>query len=272
MHAKELATKRTKAQLKLAIERREFELYYQPLFDTGESSFYGVEALLRWNHPEKGMLSPASFIPLAEETGLIVGLGSWVLHQACSDFAVLEAASNEDLCLSVNVSSRQLEEPDFIMDLAGVLAESDIAPNLLQLELTESIFLRDPVYTGETLRRIRSMGVKIAFDDFGTGYSSLSYLEKYPIDTLKIDQSFVQKIGNGTVNSQIVKMIVDLAKALEMEVSAEGVEKEEQALVLKGYGCTRVQGYLYGRPMSLPMMRELLLKRSTSMLHGMYRF
>jgi PAS domain S-box-containing protein len=250
MHESALATLKTKLQLKTAVENHEFELYYQPLIDTRDTSICGMEALIRWNHPVRGLLNPGEFIQLAEESGLIVAIGSWVLHQACSDFRLLQGSSSRDLCLSVNVSSRQLDEVSFLIDLSCALEEGGIPPHLLQLEITESIFLKDAVRIGALFQDIRSLGVKIAFDDFGTGYSSLSYLERYPIDTLKIDQSFVQRMRKGSVNGDIVQMIIRLAHAIGMRVSAEGLENSEQAVSLLEYGCTLAQGYLYSRPLS----------------------
>jgi diguanylate cyclase len=261
MHESAFAASKTKLQLKVALENHEFELYYQPLIDTRDTSIYGMEALIRWNHPVRGLLNPEEFIHLAEESGLIVAIGSWALHQACSDFRLLRHSSREDLRLSVNVSSRQLDELSFMTDLLRALEESGIPPHLLQLEITESIFLKEAVRIGALFQDIRSLGVKIAFDDFGTGYSSLSYLERYPIDTLKIDQSFVQHMGKGSVNACIVQMIIRLAHAIGMSVSAEGVENFDQATSLSTYGCNLAQGYLYSRPISLNAVTAMLEKR-----------
>jgi EAL domain-containing protein (putative c-di-GMP-specific phosphodiesterase class I) len=245
-------------QLQSAIEQDEFELYYQPLVDVRDRSVYGVEALIRWNHPERGLLEPGEFVQLAEETGSIVAIGSWVLRQACMDFRQMRLSSGSDLVLSVNVSSRQLDEPSFLSDLSDILEQTGVVPQSLQLEITESIFLRDSMRVGALLQAIRAMGVKIAFDDFGTGYSSLAYLERYPADVVKIDQFFVQRIGKGCVNADILGMIVRLAQAIGMSVSAEGVENREQARVLSGFGCNIAQGYLYSRPLCLSAMTSML--------------
>ena len=244
-------------QLELAIEHEEFELYYQPLIDVRNGSMYGVEALIRWNHPERGLLQPAEFVPVAEATGLIVPIGSWVLRQACSDFRLM-GSSNRNLLLSVNVSSLQLYELEFISELADILQETGMSPRLLQLEMTEGVFLGDTLRVGAVFQAVRALGVKITFDDFGTGFSSLSYLEKYPADVVKIDQSFVQRIGKGPVNADILGMIVRLAHAIGMSVSAEGVESLEQAAVLSAFGCNIAQGYLYSRPIRLGAIMAML--------------
>jgi diguanylate cyclase (GGDEF)-like protein/PAS domain S-box-containing protein len=253
-----LANLQLKLQLGAAVECGEFQLFYQPLVDLRDRSIRGVEALIRWNHPERGMLSPGEFISQAEETGLIVEIGGWVLRQACFDFNRLLQSSPVELHLNVNVSSRQLDDPDFLQQLIRVIQESEISPNLLQLEITESVFLKNADLTGTLFRQIRALGVKIAFDDFGTGYSSLSYVDKYPIDILKIDQSFVQQMCGSTVNANIVQMVIRLAQAAGMSVSAEGVETEEQAALLQEYGCPLAQGYLFSRPQSLHRILGML--------------
>ena len=211
-------------QLQSALDHNEFELYYQPLIDNRDHSMHGVEALIRWHHPERGLLNPAEFIPSAEETGIIVAMGLWALRQACSDHRRLQQSSRGDLLLSVNVSTRQLEEPSFIADLADIIRQTGIAPRLLQLEITESIFLKDSLRIGGLFHAIRALGVKIAFDDFGTGYSSLNYLAAYPVDLVKIDQYFVQRMRKSYVHTEIVQLIVHLARNIGMSVSAEGVE------------------------------------------------
>lgn len=235
----------------------EFELYYQPLINTSNASIHGVEALIRWNHPRSGLLRPGDFIPLAEESGLIVELGAWVLARACHDFHLFEPF-NDNLLLSVNVSSRQLDEPSFISELADVLEQSGMPAHLLQLEITESIFLRDSMRVGALFQSIRALGVKIAFDDFGTGYSSLSYLERYPVDMLKVDQYFVQRMSEGHVSTEIVQLIVHLARTVGIGVVAEGVERHEQAAALSSLGCHIAQGFLYSEPIPLRAITAML--------------
>ncbi len=250
MHASAKAALRTRMELRSAIEGRQLEVFYQPIVDTVNGGTCALEALVRWRHPERGLVPPLEFIGIAEETGLIVELGSWVLHEVCRHFRTwkntLELPAT--FRVNVNVSSRQLEDPGFFEDLQSALELHDINPEQIELEITESVFLRNADRMGALLNRIRLLGVRIAFDDFGTGYSSLSYLERYPIDTLKIDQSFVQRLITGHANADIVRMIVGLAGALGVSVSAEGVEDVRQRDALRDFGCTVVQGYLYSRP------------------------
>ena len=247
----------TRWQLESAVQLEQFELHYQPMIDTRDRWLHGVEALVRWNHPERGLLRPAEFIPQAEETGAIVALGAWVLRQACSEFRLLRP-KGRDLLLSVNVSAAQLERPEFLASLADVLEETRMPARLLQLEITESIFLGDSMRMGALLQGIRGMGVRIAFDDFGTGYSSLSYLERFPVDLLKVDQYFVQRLGKGLVNAEIVQLIVHIARAIGMNVSAEGVETVDQAAALSQLGCHISQGYLFSRPLPLNAIVKML--------------
>jgi EAL domain-containing protein (putative c-di-GMP-specific phosphodiesterase class I) len=251
----------TRRQLESALELNQFELHYQPLVDVRDHTLHGIEALVRWNHPQLGLRPPSEFIPLAEETGFIVALGNWVLLQACIDFRSLNPAKR-NLLLSVNVSTRQLDQPDFIRTLADVLAQTGIPGWQLQLEITESIFLRDQMRVGALLGAIRALGVKIAFDDFGTGYSSLNYLDRYPVDLLKVDQYFVQNMRRGNMNEEIVHMIVHIARAAGMDVSAEGVESPEQAATLQKLGCNIAQGYLYCHPVPLQAIHDLLQKET----------
>jgi EAL domain-containing protein (putative c-di-GMP-specific phosphodiesterase class I) len=249
-----------------AVEHNEFELYYQPLVDLRDHSVYGVEALIRWNHPRRGLLLPAEFIQPAEECGAIVPLGLWVLRRACTDFQALRAA-HPDLLLSINISTRQVDEPDFISTLFDILRDTAMPHRQLQLEITESLF-RDPLRAGALLHAIRALGVRIAFDDFGTGYSSVNYLERCPVDVLKVDQYFVRDMGNGKVSNQIVKRAVDLGRAVGMAVTAEGVESHEQADTLKAYGCNLAQGYLYSRPVPLHAITQILKHRSLEAFGG----
>ncbi len=250
MYADALATLHTRLELRNALENDEFVLLYQPLVDMVTGQMCGVEALIRWNHSTRGVVAPADFVPLAEEGGLIVALGSWVLLNACRqirswlrDFTVAE-----DFAVSVNVSPRQLTAPGFFEDVVRALTETELPAQRLQLEITESVFVEQAGRSGALLQRLRSMGVRIAFDDFGTGYSSLSYLERYRIDSLKIDQSFVRRLVDGEANAAIVRMVIGLARALQMDVTAEGVENRDQHDRLLASGCRYAQGYLYSPP------------------------
>jgi EAL domain-containing protein (putative c-di-GMP-specific phosphodiesterase class I) len=186
------------------------------------------------------------------------------MHEACKQLARLQKSSVSPLLMSFNVSSKQLDVETFFSDLKAAIEESDVNPACLQMEITESIFLRDADRIGQLFQDIRDLGVQIAFDDFGTGYSSLSYLEKYPIDTLKLDQSFVQNMGEGSVNAEIIRMVINLAEAIGMKTSAEGVEEEHQAAALLELGCTLAQGYLFAKPVPFARMEEMILAERTT--------
>lgn len=226
----------------------EFVPYYQPLVsNTGE--LRGCEALMRWQRPDGTFVSPVEFIPAAERTGFIDDLGAFVLREAVKQLRLFEEAGIEHLYMSVNVSPRQLEHPGFEAMLTAALSDSGVAPCRLVLELTEGISMGDNRQTQELLDRIAATGVRLALDDYGTGYSSLGYLKSYPVSTLKIDRSFITGIGDDSVSGIIVRAIVDLSKALQLEIVAEGVETPLQARLLRELGVNYLQGFLYGKPM-----------------------
>jgi diguanylate cyclase (GGDEF)-like protein len=256
-----MASMQARLQLTAAIQNEEFELFYQPLVDMRDWSIFGMEALIRWNHPTRGLLFPGDFIKLAEESGHIVSIGQWVIKRGCRDMAALHAAAGKKLLMSLNVSSKQLDVPTFFSELVEVLEETKIDPTWLQLEITESIFLTDAARVGKLFEDIRALGVQIAFDDFGTGYSSLSYIGKYPIDTLKLDQSFVKNMSKSPINAEIVQFVINIAAAAKMKVTAEGVEEEEQRRQLVSYGCILAQGFLFSKGIPLIEMIELLARR-----------
>ncbi|MDR6329107.1 diguanylate cyclase (GGDEF)-like protein [Deinococcus soli (ex Cha et al. 2016)] len=231
------------AALHGALARQELELHYQPLFRTSDRVMIAKEALLRWRHPELGLISPAQFIPLAEESGLIVAIGTWVLQQACR-----QAATWPGVRVAVNISARQFSRPDFLAVVERALACSGLEPARLEIELTESMLMRSPDAAAELLRSLKALGIRIAIDDFGTGYSSLAYLKRFPLDTLKVDQSFVRDIAQASQDTAIVTTIIHMAHALGLEVTGEGVETEEQWAFLRDHACDSVQGYLLGRP------------------------
>jgi diguanylate cyclase (GGDEF)-like protein len=235
-------------RLRTALERREFLIHYQPQFDLTRGRIIGAEALLRWKHPELGLVSPGHFLPIAEETGLIVPLGDWILRSACEQNARWNKAGHRGLRVSVNVSSQQFLEPGLADVVKSALDESGLAPISLELEITESSLLRDVEITINTLRRLKDLGVRLAIDDFGTGYSSLAYLKRLPIDVLKIDQSFVAALTTDPADATITQTIVQLAAGLNLTTIAEGVETLEQLLLLGSYGCSRMQGFLFGKP------------------------
>jgi len=227
--------------LRKALASEQFELYYQPLVVLETNEVNGFEALLRWNHPTRGLVSPADFIPIAEETGLIVPLGEWVLKAAC------EEAVNwpEHIKVAVNLSPAQLNSRNLVSMVKAALQESGMPPRKLQLEITETVLLQNTFTTLATLHELRKMGVQIALDDFGTGYSSLSYLRSFPFDKIKIDRSFIQDLSNGAEPLAIVNAVAGLAKCLNMTSTAEGVETQQQMEVLQAIGCTEMQGYLF---------------------------
>jgi diguanylate cyclase (GGDEF)-like protein len=239
--------------LRLAIEREEFELHYQPLFDLAENRICSFEALLRWNHPTMGMIAPADFIPVAEDTGLIVPIGAWVIRKAC-----FEAARwPENVRVAVNVSPVQFHRGSLNETILLALADSGLAPARFEIEITESVFLEGSEATLRLLHSLRSLGVRVALDDFGAGYSSLSYLLSFPFDKLKIDRSFIHNLLTREGASAIVRAITDLAHALNIETTAEGVEETAQLMELRAHGCSSVQGFLFAEPMTAADVERL---------------
>jgi EAL domain-containing protein (putative c-di-GMP-specific phosphodiesterase class I) len=229
-------------------------LYYQTVVDV-DSRVTGVEALLRWVHPARGMVSPAEFIPVAEQSGLIIALGQWVLEQACAQLLAWSAnAATSGLTIAVNVSARQFRHPDFCDQTLELLRSSGANPNRLKLELTESLLLTDIEDAVDKMGRLRATGVGFALDDFGTGYSSLSYLKRLPLDQLKIDQSFVRDVLVDPNDAAIARTILNLAESLDLGVVAEGVETEGQRAFLIASGCKAFQGYLFSRPLPLAQL------------------
>lgn len=237
--------------LRHALKRHEFVLHYQPQVDVATSRIFGVEALLRWNHPDFGLLAPTDFIPILEETGMIVPVGEWVLEQACMDLQQLQRHTANNLLMAINISARQLNDPGFDVALGRVIGQCRIDGACLQLEMTESTLMRYSSDVIKTLQRIRRHGVSIALDDFGTGYSSLSYLKRFPIDTLKIDRSFIRDVTTNPDDAALTTAIIAMARSLNMQVIAEGVETAEQLAFLQHLGCTAAQGYLISRPMPI---------------------
>ncbi|MBU1692175.1 MAG: EAL domain-containing protein [Gammaproteobacteria bacterium] len=244
--------------LRKALERSELHLYYQPQVDLETGRISGMEALLRWQHPELGMVSPAQFIPLAEETGLIVPIGAWVLREACRQNKAWQDGGMARMRVSVNLSARQFQQQDIVEMTASALQESGLTADCLELELTESYIMQNPEAAISTLKRLEEMGVFLSVDDFGTGYSSLSYLRRFPIDCLKIDQSFVRDIPGNVDAVAIVSAIVAMARSLMLELVAEGVETQEQLDYLKQLQCNRMQGYLFSRPIPAPEFEKLV--------------
>ena len=242
-----------------ALEREEFQVYYQPQVNVQTGKIMSAEALIRWLHPEKGLIPPAQFIPSAEATGFIVELGEWVLQTACRQMQVWQNAGFSGLRVAVNLSARQFYQPDLSSRVAQILAEIGWEPSSLELELTESFMVEDAPSAIATLQQLKSLGVSISIDDFGTGYSSLSYLAQYPFDTLKIDRCFISNITHGCTNAAIVKAIIEMAHSLCLEVVAEGVETEAEKDFLWRYKCDTMQGYFFSPPLPAADFKQLLV-------------
>ena len=253
---------RIETALRNALERGQFVLHYQPQLDLATGRIVGVEALLRWRHPELGMVAPSRFIALAEDTGLIVPIGAWVMRTACAQRQGWHAAGLGPLRLAVNLSARQFNEPNLVASIAAVLAETGLAPACLELELTESLFMHDVALAVSQLHDMKALGVQLSIDDFGTGYSSFAYLRTFPIDVLKIDRSFVGDVASDADDAAIVVSIIALAHNLKLRVVAEGVETAEQLDYLRRHGCDEAQGYYFSHPLPAQEM-ELLLRSET---------
>ena len=236
--------------LRRAIETEQFVLHYQPQIEIVSGALIGAEALIRWNHPELGLVAPGRFIPVAEENGLIVQIGNWVLREACRGVARWQRAGMSELVVAVNLSALQFKRGNIEQSVAVALEESGIHPGMLELELTESILIRDTENVLATVKRLKLMGVKLSIDDFGTGYSSLSYLKRFEVDKLKIDQSCIRDLATDPENAAIVRAIIQMARSLGLKTIAEGVENKQVLDYLRIYHCDEAQGYFHGRPMS----------------------
>ena len=247
-------------ELHKALEKQQIHLYYQIQVDSHLRPL-GAEALIRWIHPERGLVSPAQFIPLAEETGLILPIGQWVLETACAQIkAWQQNEHSRALVLAVNVSAKQFRQADFVSQIQAALQRHAINPGLLKLELTESSLLDNIEDTIATMNKLHEVGVQFSLDDFGTGYSSLQYLKRLPLDQLKIDQSFVRDIAADSSDKAIVQTIIAMAHGLHLDVIAEGVETAEQQQSLLDMGCTHFQGYLFSKPVPIEQFEELLAR------------
>jgi EAL domain-containing protein (putative c-di-GMP-specific phosphodiesterase class I) len=227
--------------LRQAVKDSALEIHYQPTVDLRTHEVIGCEALLRWRHPERGMISPAEFIPIAEETGLINPLGDWVLATACAEAAKWP----EDVTLAVNVSPIQLNSQTLVLRIIGALAVSGLSPQRLEIEITEAVLIRDDESALAILHQLRELGIRIALDDFGTGYSSLSYLQRFPFDKIKIDRCFISDVADPDGSASIVEAVVNIATARNMLTTAEGVETPRQMELLAALGCSQMQGYLF---------------------------
>jgi diguanylate cyclase (GGDEF)-like protein len=245
-------------QLRNGLERGEYVLHYQPVLDLEAGGIAGLEALVRWNHPTRGLLSPAQFIPLAERTGFVVPLGRWAMREACRQAGEWEASGHPPLQVAVNVSAVQLQRPDLVAEVTAALDDSGLDPQLLTIEVTESTLLTDPAASAVALGVLKELGVRIAIDDFGTGYSSISYLRQLPIDVLKLDREYVIKIDQGPEDAALPKAVIKLAHTLGLDIVAEGIDRPEQALELAKLGCHYGQGFLFSRPLPWAEMEDRL--------------
>jgi diguanylate cyclase (GGDEF)-like protein/PAS domain S-box-containing protein len=259
MHDRAVELLKLETDLRRALERREFRLHYQPVVSLTTGEITGAEALVRWQHPERGLVAPAEFIPLAEETGLILPIGGWVLREACRQMKRWqERLDMPALEIGVNLSSKQFQQHGLVALVAAVLRETGLSPRSLRLEVTESLLMEQNGHVADNMTELRAMGVRLDLDDFGTGYSSLSYLHQFPIDTLKIDRSFIQRIGETQEGTEIVHTILTLAESLDLEVVAEGVETAEQLAMLRKLRCSHAQGYHLSRPVEGDRFEALL--------------
>jgi diguanylate cyclase (GGDEF)-like protein len=255
----QMQTRRIMEQdLRKALQAGEFELYYQPVVNLARNAISGFEALIRWNHPVKGLVSPASFIPLAEEIGFIVPIGEWVIRQACTTAAQWP----QDLHVAVNISAAQFRSPGLMQVIVGALGASGLAPTRLEIEITETVLLQNRETTLAVLHQLRALGIRIAMDDFGTGYSSLTYLQCFPFDKIKIDRSFVKDIAENTGSLNIVRAVAAMANGMGMTATAEGVETAEQLQTITSEGCTEMQGFLFSKPLPAAEIERLFLSQA----------
>ena len=252
--------------LRKAIEEQQLVVYYQPIVSPSDNNILGFEALVRWNHPQRGLIPPGEFIPVAEESEIIVLLGRWVLRESCRQMAEWQRAFPpfRSLTVSVNVSARQLCDSRLVEEVESALADSGLNPESLALEMTESSIMGNAQQTLATLDRLKAMNIRLEIDDFGTGYSSLSYLQRLPFDILKIDRSFICEMAAGNGSLDIVKAISELAHSLKLEVIAEGVETEQQLVALRELGCDYVQGYFFSRPIDASATEKFCQEKGES--------
>jgi diguanylate cyclase (GGDEF)-like protein len=244
--------------LHLALERGEFRLVYQPVADLATGDVRGVEALLRWDHPTRGDIEPSVFIPVAEECGVIVPLGRWVLREACRQAVAWQGKPGGPITMSVNLSARQVQHPSLVADVGAALIDSGLPPHLLTLEITETVLMQDVEATLTTLTTLKALGLRLAIDDFGTGYSSLSYLRRFPVDILKIDRSFVATLDSSDTEAALVRSILSLGETLELETVAEGIEHAAQLRELRALGARLGQGYFFARPLEVDAMSVVM--------------
>ncbi len=263
MHTRAVTLLQLETDLRLALERSELTMYYQPIINLDSMELYGFESLVRWNHPQRGLVPPNEFIPVSEETGLIIPMTLWILRTSCRQIVEWQRnfPENKNLVVSVNLSGKHFAEKNLVEQIYRILVETGINPACLKLELTESAMMENAENVIKMLSQIRELGIKLSIDDFGTGYSSLSYLHRFPINTLKVDRSFVSTMENGSENGEIVRTVIALAKTLKLDVVAEGIETIHQLHQLRILGCEYGQGYLFSRPVAVDEAEKILLDK-----------
>lgn len=267
MNFRSLERLHLETQLRKALSRDQFMVYYQPLVNLASGDIFGMEALVRWNHPELGLISPAEFIPIAEETGVIVPMGNWVMRTACLQNKRWQAMGFR-LCVSVNISMQQFQHPEFVATIQETLAETGLEPEWLALEITESVAMKNVGFVMDTIEELKRIGVHISIDDFGTGYSSLSYLKRFRVHTLKIDRSFIRDVTTDEDNAAIVTALIAMSQQMKMRSLAEGVETVEQLNFLREKGCNQVQGYIYSKPLPTDDFTEMLRRQGNPPVAG----
>ncbi len=258
MNLRAQAQQSLESAIRQGLQRDEFILHYQPKLDLTSGRIVGAEALIRWHQPERGWIQPVDFIPVAEDSGLIVPLSQWVLRQACKQVQAWRAAGLPEMRISVNISAIDFRQRNFVANLTAILEHTGLAPGLLELEITESMLMQNVEDTFVTLRGIKDLGVRLSIDDFGTGYSSLSYLRRFPVDVLKIDQSFVRGLGENSQDARLISAIISLGKSLDLNIIAEGVETLEQLEFLQAHHCEEGQGFLFSKAVSADDFAQLI--------------
>jgi EAL domain-containing protein (putative c-di-GMP-specific phosphodiesterase class I) len=258
MNARSAERQSIEEGLRRALERKEFVLHYQPKIDLKTGAITGAEALIRWQHPDHGLVSPLQFVPIAEECGLILPIGQWVLRETCRQARAWQDAGLPAIPVAVNVSSVEFRTEEFVNNVWAVLKDTRLEPRYVEFELTESVLMQHVESTACTLKALKDMGTTLAVDDFGTGYSSLSYLRRFPIDALKLDRSFVQEITSDAGDALIISAVINMGKSLKHRVIAEGVETSDQLAFLQSHGCDEGQGYYFSRPIVAPQFARFL--------------
>ncbi|WP_242853148.1 putative bifunctional diguanylate cyclase/phosphodiesterase [Pseudobacteroides cellulosolvens] len=248
-------------QLHKALDLNQLTLHYQPIVEGITSEILGIEALLRWNHPERGLISPTQFIPIAEQSGLIIPIGQWVLREACRQNKKWQDEGFQKVRIAVNLSARQFYSESLTEEIRTILEETELTPQYLELKITEGFMIKDPDYVNTVINGIRAMGVTVSIDDFGTGYSSLSQLRNFSVNVVKIDRSFVQNIGTDRNNISIVRAIIELAHGMNLKVVAEGIETETERKLLQQHNCDEMQGYFFAKPMDSDRFAQLWRQR-----------